>query len=413
MQHSAFKHRVLYLSYDGMTDPLGQSQVIPYLKGLRALGHQITLVSFEKSERYESKREYIYRELQEAGISWIPLLYTKNPPVVSTVLDLLKLRRISKKLHLKNQFTLVHCRSYLTALVGLHLKRVYGLKFLFDMRGFWADERVEGGIWNLQNPLFRWIYRFFKKKEVLLLEKADHVISLTHRAKEEILSWQKLTNKPSITVIPCCVDLERFNPERVDGRTVNQLRATLTITEGSVVLGYVGSIGTWYMLPEMMDYFKAFRSYFPSAIFLFVSQENPETILRLAASKGIPASAIRIKACTHDEVPLYISLMHRSIFFIKPSYSKMASSPTKQGELMAMGIPIVCNAGVGDTDHIVKTYRSGFVLEHLNDKAYATQLSVPHSFDKLELINGANAYFSLKEGVRSYQAVYLSLAGVE
>jgi hypothetical protein len=91
----------------------------------------------------------------------------------------------------------------------------------------------------------------------------------------------------------------------------------------------------------------------------------------------------------------------------------MASSPTKQGELMAMGIPIVCNAGVGDTDHIVKTYRSGFVLEHLNDKAYATQLSVPHSFDKLELINGANAYFSLKEGVRSYQAVYLSLAGVE
>jgi glycosyltransferase involved in cell wall biosynthesis len=410
MEKSPHKHRVLYLSYDGMTDPLGQSQVIPYLKGLRELGHQITLVSFEKSDRYESKGDYIKKALQEAGIAWHPLHYTKNPPVVSTVLDLLKLRRISRTLHLKNQFTLVHCRSYLTALVGLHLKRAFGLKFLFDMRGFWADERVEGGIWNLKNPLFRWIYRYFKKKEVLLLEQADHVISLTHRAKEEMVSWQMPTCMPSITVIPCCVDLERFNPQRIEEAKVNQLREKLKITKDSAVLGYVGSIGTWYLLPEMMDYFNVYRSYVPSAIFLFVSQENPETILRLAASKGIPSSAIRIKACTHDEVPMYISLMHRSIFFIKPSYSKMASSPTKQGELMAMGIPVVCNAGVGDTDHIVKTYRSGSVLENLNDSSYTAQLSDPLIFDRLELIQGAEAYFSLKEGVRSYQAVYLSLA---
>jgi glycosyltransferase involved in cell wall biosynthesis len=410
MNLSSFQHRVLYLSYDGMTDPLGQSQVIPYLKGLAELGHRITLVSFEKSDRLEFKGKYIKKLLAVHGIDWNPISYTKNPPVLSTVYDLLKLRRIGKNLHLKNQFTLVHCRSYLTALVGMYLKRRFGLKFLFDMRGFWADERVEGGIWNLKNPLFRSIYRYFKKKEIELLEKADHVISLTYRAKEEIVTWKKLNSQPAITVIPCCVDLESFSPNKIPAEKINELRTALAIADDSEVLGYVGSIGTWYMLPEMLDYFKVFTSYFPSAIFLFVTQENPATILQLAANKSIPEGSIRIKACTHDEVPLYISLMQRSIFFIKPSYSKMASSPTKQGELMAMGIPIVCNAGVGDTDHIVTTFSSGVVLEELNETSYNSQLLAPLTFDKNALIQGAKTYFSLDEGVRSYQSVYLHLA---
>ena len=40
--------RVLYLSYNGMLDPLGQSQVLPYLKELSKLGVRFTLLSFER-----------------------------------------------------------------------------------------------------------------------------------------------------------------------------------------------------------------------------------------------------------------------------------------------------------------------------------------------------------------------------
>ena len=43
--------KVLYISYDGMTDPLGQSQVLPYLEGLAKKNYAITLISFEKEER--------------------------------------------------------------------------------------------------------------------------------------------------------------------------------------------------------------------------------------------------------------------------------------------------------------------------------------------------------------------------
>ena len=74
---------------------------------------------------------------------------------------------------------MVHCRSYIPARVGLALKRRFGVRFLFDMRGFWPDEKVEGNNWNLANPLYAAVYRYFKRLESRLLRGADHIVSLT------------------------------------------------------------------------------------------------------------------------------------------------------------------------------------------------------------------------------------------
>ena len=65
--------KVLYLSYDGMTDPLGQSQVIPYLAGLSQLGYRFTIVSCEKKARFQKNREHIAALLAKHDIAWTPL----------------------------------------------------------------------------------------------------------------------------------------------------------------------------------------------------------------------------------------------------------------------------------------------------------------------------------------------------
>ena len=60
--------QVLYISYDGMTDPLGQSQVIPYIEGLSKLGYQFTLISFEKTDRFEKFAMEISARLRQSNI---------------------------------------------------------------------------------------------------------------------------------------------------------------------------------------------------------------------------------------------------------------------------------------------------------------------------------------------------------
>ncbi len=390
-----------------MTDPLGQSQVLPYLKGLSKEGYNFHLISFEKPDRFKAHAETIRKICKESNIEWHPLSYTKNPPVFSTLWDVRKMKSLALKLHKQHRFEVIHCRSYLSALVGLHFKRRLQVPFLFDMRGFWADERIDGKIWELKNPLYRSIYNFFKKKEKQFFRESDHIISLTHNGKEEILgNICPDLSEQKITVIPCCVDLELFNPKKIKPEEQQQLKNKLGINENEFIIGYVGSIGTWYMLPEMLQQFKAIKKTTENARFLFVTGENKETIYAEAIKKGIQSSDLIITSCLHKEVPLHVSLFNAGIFFIRPTFSKKASSPTKQGEIMAMGIPLICNAGVGDTDRIVRNYSAGIVIDELNNMPEEIIELMKHSFDPAKTMQGASEFYGLNEGVKRYLSVY-------
>lgn len=404
--------KVLYLSYDGMTDPLGQSQVLPYLRGLAKEGYIMHLVSYEKPDKFKQHRAHIQHICDESGIHWHPQDYVVGGSLRTTLRQVKRMRKIAFYLSDKHGFSIVHCRSYIAALAGLRMKRKLGTKFVFDMRGFWADERVDGGLWSLKNPLYRVIYNYFKRKELQFLQESDSTISLTWSGKKEIESWEALKGHvPEITVIPCCVDLHLFDPKQIRDEMKTTLRLELGIHDDDFILGYVGSIGTWYMLPEMLDYFRILKKENAKARFMFVSGEKRESIIELAKAKGIDPDDLIITSVLHKDVPLHISLFDKSIFFIRPSYSKKASSPTKQGEIMAMGIPLICNPGVGDTDEIVRKYHSGCIVSNFSDNAYLIAISDSDNFDANEISEGAASYFSLDEGVKQYLRVYTSVHG--
>ncbi|HQV77036.1 MAG TPA: glycosyltransferase [Chitinophagales bacterium] len=401
---------VLYISYDGMTDTLGQSQVIPYLIGLTQKGYSITLLSCEKAENYLLHKNKIQTLLTENNIQWKPIAYTKKPPIFSTMYDVYQLKKKAETLHQQQHFSIVHCRSYIAALVGVHLKEKFKIKFVFDMRGLWADERVDGKLWKLKNPIFKLVYAYFKKKEKLFLEQADCTISLTYNAKNEIHSWKHIDNNPiKMDVIPCCVDLNLFNPINIEPSKTQQLKKELNIEQNDFVLMYLGSIGTWYMLDEMLAYFSVLKEAKNEAKFLFITKDEHARIRKTAEKYGV-LNDIRIRPGNREEIPSLISLAHFSIFFILPSYSKKASSPTKQGEIMAMGIPIICNTNVGDTDKIVQDYSSGILVEHFTEIDYKNAMvKMNLSFNENEIIAGAKDYFSLENGVQKYADVYATI----
>jgi glycosyltransferase involved in cell wall biosynthesis len=401
---------VLYISYDGMTDPLGQSQVIPYLIGLTKRGYSFTLLSCEKEVNFQNNKAKIEKLLSAYPIDWQPLSYTKNPPVLSSMYDVSRLKRKAIELHQKNRFSIIHCRSYIASLVGLEMKYRFRVKFIFDMRGLWADERVDGKLWNLKNPLYKMVYRYFKRKEKQFLENADYTVSLTHNAKNEILSWKHLDkNRVKMEVIPCCVDLNLFNTKQIQKDRQAQFMQELKLRPEDYVLLYLGSIGTWYMLDEMLEFFRKLKDKKPHAKFLFVTKDEQERILQTADKYGVK-DAIILRPGAREEIPYLISICSSSIFFILPSYSKKASSPTKQGEIMAMGKPIVCNTNVGDTDKIVRDYHSGVLVTDFTPAAYGTAIrEMDGNFNSAGILNGAQDYFSLEQGVGKYAAIYAAV----
>jgi len=359
------KPNLLYLTYDGLTDPLGESQILPYLLGL-SNDYDISIVSFEKEGSFKSKQRGIY-DLINGRINWIPKPYSKNPPIFSTLYDLFVLRKTCKRLVVEKNIEIVHCRSYLTSLIGLWLKSRHSIKYIFDMRGFWADERIEGNIWNIHNPIYNLIYRYFKKKESQFIMHADHVIVLTAKAKEILATWGRVDN---VTVVPCCVDMNLFDPDNVLKTDQDGLREKLGLKSEDFVLCYIGSTGTWYLLDEMFEFFAELNRQCPRAKFLLITRDDRKELIRKAKLKDVNVDNLIIETADRNEIPLFISLTDFTIMFIKNTFSKQGSSPTKLAESLAMGVPSIANTGVGDNEVLFMNNKIGLIINECSGNHY-------------------------------------------
>lgn len=401
--------KILFISYDGMTDPLGQSQVIPYLKGLSKAGYSIFLLSCEKKEVFEQNRQTIQQLLDADDIKWIPLSYTKKPPVASTMLDVFKLKKAAKKIHRENKIDMVHTRPGIPALVGLWMKKKMGVKFLNDIREFYANSRVDGGMWNTKTPVYRSIYDYFKRKEAEAVRINDGIVCLTYAAENIIRDWKEYNAAIPMEVIPCSVDMNLFNPATITENEKIKLKAELNIKENDLLVSYLGSIGGWYLTDEMMQFCKILISRIPAVKLLFISPHRHDEITSLAEKYGIPAEKIMMKKANRLQVPLLLSLSWYSVFFIKPCYSKQSSSPTKHGEIMAMGIPLITNSGVGDVEMIVEKYQSGIVLKSFTDQDYNNaidDMQVTGINQSIKIREAAKEFYALETAIEKYIRIY-------
>ncbi|MDQ3078043.1 MAG: glycosyltransferase [Pseudomonadota bacterium] len=397
-----------------MTDPLGGSQILPYLAELAGRGHSIDLISFEKPGIAEAQWADVSARCASAGIAWHPMAYHKHPPILSTVRDIVAMKRKAGALSAVKPYDIVHCRSYIAAVVGVAMKARFGTRFLFDMRGYWADEKVEGGSWPLGNPLFRAVYRHFKRLETDFLQNADATVSLTRTARDELMA-RSAGKRPlqRVEVIPCCVDFDHF--AELDDEQRGAARRLLGIEPDALVLGYLGSLGGNYMLDEMLRFFAAVRDRRPGARFLFVTRNDPAEIRRAAAKLDIGAGELIIRSAQREEVPGLIGIADLGVAFKQPTFSAKACSPTKLGEMLALGIPMVVNAGVGDVEQVIADTGAGVMVDRFDRTALdaAADAVLALNLNPSDTRAGARRWFALEDGVAAYDAIYRSLNPAE
>ena len=397
------KQGVLYISYDGMLEPLGQSQVLAYLKGL-APNRVIHLISFEKAADWNKAIDIqlFTAEIADAGIFWHPLRYHKWPSVLATAWDIATGIGLGLWLVLRHSLKVVHARSYVSSVIALVVKQITGAKYVFDMRGFWADEKVDGGSWKRDELM----YKMTKGLERRFLLAADHVVSLTNAAVLEMQRFPYLQGRmPPITVIPTCADLNRF-------AVAPQLETTNI--RRSFVLGYVGSVGTYYMFDEVVASFIQLRQLRPEARLLIVNLGQHQFIRERLYAAGVSDTNIELTSANHSEMPILMAQMDAAAFFIKPVFSKQASAPTKLAEFLGCGIPCLSNAGVGDMAEVLEGEKVGVALESFDPESIRAGLIRLLLLVQDPEIRGrcacaARIHFSLDKGVASYKIIYDSL----
>lgn len=324
--------RLTYLTTDSVQEGVATSQVVPYVTRLADLGVSVTLHSFEP----DPPREAVRLAFEQRGITWCPHDFGRRGAGGG-------LGRMLRAVKLARGEGVLHARSDVPAGAAVLARR---RRWLWDVRSFWVDQRIAMGAVAEGS----WTERVFREVERRAARAADVVVTLTSAAVDELAARHGDWIRGKTSVIPTCVDLNRFTP--VDPPPSEHVRLLLS-----------GTFNPLYDVDTALRFANRLREMRPMSL----------TLLRPHATRwdnDVIAVGGVVASSTFEKMPSHIAAHHAGLSICRSDnrLALVAAMPTKIGEFLASGRPVVVNRGLGDCDQLLSG-GAGVVLDGTDDRA--------------------------------------------
>jgi glycosyltransferase involved in cell wall biosynthesis len=166
-----------------------------------------------------------------------------------------------------------------------------------------------------------------------------------------------------------------------------------------------------YRLDASLALYSAARKRLPGLRLLFIGGGRPEIVFREAVREGVALSSddLRFVAAERPQVPRWLGAGDIGLCFCTPTFSSIGVSPTKVGEYLACGLPVVGNAQIGDFERIVHAVGAGHTLPDLGResiKRAAEALPRLLNANRNDVRAHARRFLGLDKGVAAYRRIY-------
>jgi len=357
------------------------------------------LITFEKPDDWDDagRVESARLEVERYGIVWKPQSFKSGPPVVAPALSMLRMVWLTWRAVRKGKAELIHARSYIPAAVALAVHKLTGVPFIFDMRALWPEELITAERLKRGSIIHRsiiWIER-------QCLQQASAIVSLTHAAVGHLYHEYptEMQNQRTV-VIPTCTDLRRFTP------------ASFQLSD-KIVYGCVGTVlSGWFRVSWLREFFLVAASRDPRAAFEVVTRDDVDTVRKILDPEDHLKGRLNIGPRSVEDMPDTLQGHSLTVmFYAGGETSELGRSPTRMAEVLACGLPVVANEGVGDVASIIRDYRVGvLVTGSTHDEMLAAwnelQALLADPDLKRRCRQAAEEVFSLEAGTAAYARLY-------
>lgn len=392
--------RTLYLTRNGLLEPLGQSQVISYLREL-SRDYDVTLMTYEKAEDWadQARVAAARADCEAHGISWKPQIFRPRPKLIAPALSMLRMVWLVAREVRRQDIKLIHARSYIPAAVAGVVSRLTGAAFIFDMRALWPEELITAGRLRRGSLL----HRLIAGAERAAIKHAGAVVSLTDAAVahlEQIYPTEMAAQQ--VVVIPTCADLDRFVPA-----------AALPETRKIGCLGTV--LSGWFRLDWLASFVRVALTRDADLTFEITTRDDPAQVRAALDPNREFADRLTIAPSPSEKVHEVVQCQISSVmFYAGGSLSELGRSPTRMAEILGCGLPVVANEGVGDVAEIIRKYNVGVLAKSGSEEDMnAAYDDLIHLLDDPDLAARCRAcaqeVFSLEAGTNAYRALYKSV----
>ena len=397
------KNSTLYLSRNGLLEPLGQSQVFAYLRGL-SRDYNITLITYEKDEDWADKArlQKARRDCKDLGIRWLPQHFRQRPKIVAPAFSMIRMVWLVRREVRRSGIRLIHARSNIPAATALAVSWMTGVPFLFDLRSLFPEELITAR--RMRRGSF--LHRAIIWAERVCLAKSAAVISQTHAAVNHLKSVYPTELKDQrLVMIPTCADLDRFTPplDRPSGPTVH---------------GCIGTIlSGWFRTDWLAAWLSAVAQDDTDARFDIVTRDDADRVRVALDPMNKFGDRLTIGPRPSEEMPAAVRGHDLTVmFYAGGEVSELGRSPTRMAEVLGCGLPVVANEGVGDVADIIRRYNVGVVVKD------GSQAAMMAALDELKALRSdpdlpsrcrkaAEEVFSLQAGTEAYRKLYAKILG--
>ena len=276
---------------------------------------------------------------------------------------------------------------------ALPLKKIFKFSLVFDMRGLWADEKVDRLGWGKN----QYKYKFFKLLETKLLKESKSIITLTNGLKNYLI--EQGYNKNKITTIRTCVNLDTFYPIKPQNKDI------------SINLGYLGSADTAYDIKPVLELFNQILCIQQNVKLKIFTKSDPVVIHKIANKIGIKSKFLDVGFCNREDLNVAINDLSVILFYLKPSFSLLASMPTKIGESLGCNVPIICNAFNRDIQELMSSNEVGKLIQFNNTRGEALETLnfIENYAQKSTCRDIAIKEFNLELGAQKISDIYCTI----
>lgn len=375
-KHESFD--LVYATIDSLSEGVGRSQISPLLSLLSQADLKIKLISFEK----ESPSVELMNYFESIGVDW------DSRPFGSSGL-IGGLGRLNTLRSAIPKTGLIHARSDIPAVSAIASGQA---PVLWDVRSLWADQKIV----IQKNLLNSAAYPLYRELEKVAAKNSSGMSTLTS-AVVPILEQRNRKLPLLRTVVPTAVNLEHF-----------QLNLDMPAKLHAL---FSGTFNNYYDLELSRLFMEEIEKQISVVIHWARPAESDRSRIGVGESKVFPSSQTRMA----ELIPSYSFGV--SICKLNAGPSLAAAMPTKIGEFLACGRPMVVNKGLGDMDLFIEEFGAGVVLDgssqNLQDGATKLINLVfdPETPKRCRAL--AEKYFSMEKGASKYLELYSQMLRLE
>lgn len=246
----------------------------------------------------------------------------------------------------------------LSAVPFLLYKKLAGVPLVMDMHGT-VDETIQ---FRPPSPAASLAYAedvFFEALQLPGLQG----LAVVSRRMEELLRSRYGRVPANTALVPICADTARLEP----GAGAREAARKELGLEGKFVFVYSGGTQGWQCIDQALTLFKAARGAAQLADLdprlIFLTWDRAFDLRPRLAAAGIEPGLVISKVLPAQEVGRHLQAADAALVFRENVTTNLVSSPTKVGEYLMSGLPIVCNGNVGDASRIIASSGTGFVTD--------------------------------------------------